>query len=130
MLLIDNETKTIAFNRADEVNFILELNDEDGNPFPLLNSDYVRLNVMAKKDYISGPVFSKVFKADGGENTVQITLTSREMALFEKTNRQTTYWYDLVLNDTETLIGFESSDADNKGAKKLIILPRGEDEYA
>ena len=85
MLLIDNETKTIAFNRADEVNFILELNDEDGNPFPLLNSDYVRLNVMAKKDYISGTIFSKIFEAENGENTVQITLTSEEMAMFEKT---------------------------------------------
>lgn len=130
MLLIDNETKTIAFNRADEVNFILEVNNEDGTPFDLLRTDYVRLNIMKKKDYISGVMFTKVFPCDMESNAVQIELTKEEMEMFEKTNKPVTYWYDFVLNDKTTLLGYESSMSDTSGAKKFIVLPRGDEDDA
>ena len=53
--------------------------------------------------------------------TVEINLTAQDTKKFPLKNKAMTYWYDIYLNDTQTILGF-----DDDGAKKLIVYPRGE----
>lgn len=48
----------------------------------------------------------------------EIQLTEEDTKKFELLNKQKVYWYDIVLNDTTTILGFDSS-----GAKKIIVFP-------
>ena len=37
-------------------------------------------------------------------------------------NKKTIYWYDIVLNDDITILGY-----DDEGAKKIYLYPEGEE---
>lgn len=50
--------------------------------------------------------------------TPEIILTEEDTKVFELKDKPTTYWYDIVLNDTTTILGY-----DEEGAKKLIVYP-------
>lgn len=50
--------------------------------------------------------------------TPEIILTEEDTKVFELKDKPTTYWYDIVLNDTTTILGY-----DEEGAKKLILYP-------
>ena len=47
----------------------------------------------------------------------------RTPSRFPLTNKPVTYWYDLVLNETNTIIGY-----DEDGAKKIIVYPEANEE--
>lgn len=48
----------------------------------------------------------------------EIQLTEEDTKKFELLNKRKTYWYDIVLNDTVTILGYDSD-----GAKKIIVFP-------
>lgn len=48
----------------------------------------------------------------------ELRLTPEETKKFPLSNKKQTYWYDLVLNDSTTLLGL-----DDEGAKKIIVYP-------
>ena len=52
----------------------------------------------------------------------EIQFTEEDTKAFDLTNKKKTYWYDIVLNDTTTILGY-----DNDGAKKLIVFPEAEE---
>lgn len=52
----------------------------------------------------------------------EIQLTEEDTKAFDLVDKPTTYWYDIVLNDTTTVLGY-----DNDGAKKLIVYPEAEE---
>ena len=54
---------------------------------------------------------------------VEIPLTKEETKRFPLSDKRKTYWYDLILNDTTTMLGF-----DDEGAKKIIVYPEAEEE--
>ena len=57
-------------------------------------------------------------------------LTSEEAKKFDLLNKSKTYWYDIVLNDETTILGFMIDDDDKTGASKIIVFPEGEEgEY-
>ena len=45
-----------------------------------------------------------------------------DMKIGEMLNKQVEYWYEIELNNDETIIGY-----DDDGAKKLILYPEGAD---
>ena len=49
---------------------------------------------------------------------VEIPLTKEDTKKFPLLNKKKTYWYDIVLNDTTTILGY-----DIEGAKELIVFP-------
>lgn len=55
--------------------------------------------------------------------TPEIQLTAEDTKSFDLLNKGKTYWYDLVLNDSTTLLGYDS-----EGAKKIIVYPEAEEE--
>ena len=59
-------------------------------------------------------------KSENIKNGVDIL--GSEMKIGELTNKPIEYWYEIELNDEETIIGY-----DEDGAKKLILYPEGAD---
>lgn len=55
--------------------------------------------------------------------TPEIQLTEEDTKSFDLLNKGKTYWYDLVLNDSTTLLGYDS-----EGPKKIIVYPEAEEE--
>lgn len=54
--------------------------------------------------------------------TPEIQLTEEDTKSFDLLNKGKTYWYDLVLNDSTTLLGYDSE------GPKIIVYPEAEEE--
>lgn len=142
MIVIDPEdNRTIYLNRGDETSEFFRLafyfpiwnyetQQEEKYEFQL--DDKISFIVKKKKGYTKDEVF-RVEKTlrEMGEVTPtyypEIRLTSEETKKFDLLNKSQTYWYDIVLNDTTTILGFVIDDDDKKGASKLIVFPEGEE---
>ena len=48
----------------------------------------------------------------------ELILSEEDTKAFRLLNKRRTYWYDIVLNDTTTILGY-----DDEGAKRLIAFP-------
>ena len=53
----------------------------------------------------------------------ELILTAEDTRKFDLLNKKRTYWYELVLNDSCTIIGHSNDE----GASKLIVLPSAKD---
>ncbi len=89
--------------------------------------DEITFTVFEKKGYEKKELLKKQFKIKDINNdpttTPDLPLTEADMKVFPISSKKQTYWYDLCLNDTTTLIGY-----DLDGAKKLIVLPGMEED--
>lgn len=113
--------KKISFNRGDKVSFTFNATDTDGNPYTFLTSDVLTLNVVKPKKYADGVVFTKNFAIETeGENQILELTAIETKSMCEMINEPLTLWYEIVLNDDETLIGY-----DVDGAKLVVIYPEG-----
>lgn len=86
-------------------------------------TDKITFVVMEKKGYSKREIIRKEYTLkDLGytepTTSVEIPLTEEDTKKFPLKNKAKTYWYDLVLNDTTTMLGFNES-----GAKKIIVYP-------
>ena len=86
-------------------------------------TDKISFVVKEKKGYTKEEVLRKEYTlADIGytEETeyVPIILEESDTKVFDLLNKKRTYWYDIVLNDSTTILGF-----DLEGASKLIVFP-------
>lgn len=92
-------------------------------------TDKISFVAFDKKGYTKHEILRKdyVLKDIGYlENTIvpEIPLTEEDTKAFPLKNKSATYWYDIVLNDTLTILGF-----DHDGSKKIIVYPEvGEKE--
>lgn len=57
----------------------------------------------------------------------EIQLTEEDTKKFDLLNKPQTYWYDIILNDTTTILGFMIDDDDKTGASKIIVFPEREE---
>ena len=92
-------------------------------------TDKISFVVFDKKGYTKHEILRKeyVLKDIGYvENTKApaIPLKEEDTKAFPLKNKSATYWYDIVVNDTLTILGF-----DHDGSKKIIVYPEvGEKE--
>jgi hypothetical protein len=89
--------------------------------------DKISFVVVEKKGYTKEEVLRKDYTLrelgyTESTTTPEIPLTAEDTKLFELTNKRKTYWYDVVLNDEITILGY-----DDEGAKKLIVYPEVEE---
>lgn len=97
--------------------------------------DKISFIVKDKKGYTGNEIFriEKTIKEMGIETPTyypEIQLTSEDTKKFDLLNKSKTYWYDIVLNDETTILGFMIDDDDKTGASKIIVFPEGEEgEY-
>lgn len=142
MIAIDPEDKrTIYLTRGDETSEFFRL----AFYFPIWNyetqqeekylfqlDDKISFIVKKKKGYTDEDVFriDKTLRKMGEVEPTyypEIQLTEEETKQFDLLNKSQTYWYDIVLNDTTTILGFMIDDDDKKGASKIIVFPEGEE---
>lgn len=89
--------------------------------------DKITFVVMNKKGYTQEEILRKEYTLrDIGyvqpTETAELPLTEEETKRFPLSNKAQTFWYDLILNDTTTMLGF-----DDEGAKRIIIYPEVEE---
>ena len=136
---IGEDQETIYLNRGDKTrndfnrvafyfpiyNFATE--KEENYLFQL--DDKITFVVLPKKGYTKEEIFKKEYTLrDLGyvepTELVEIILTEEDTLKFPLLNKKATYYFDIILNDTTTIIGYDEKN----GANKLIVMPRYEKE--
>lgn len=137
MIAIGEDQQTIYLTRGDvpgQFNRIafyypiynFETQKEEKYMFQL--TDKIAFVVKEKKGYTKQEVL-RIEKtlAEMGEveptEYPEIIFTEEDTKAFDLLDKKKTYWYDIVLNDTTTILGY-----DTDGAKKLVIFPEAEEE--
>jgi len=137
MIRIDEDQTTLHITRGDTPKsqynrlcfyfpiYNFETEEEENYEFGL--DDNISLVVFNKKGYTKQEIFRLDYTIrDLGytepTETPEIPLTEALMKKFPLANKKQTYWYDIVLNDTTTVIGM-----DDEGAKKIIVYPEADE---
>lgn len=133
MMAIDEDNKTLHLTRGDATN---EKYNRLAFCFPLYNfatdetenykfelDDKITFTVIEKKGYRKLEILKKTYTLRDlgyteGTEYPELPLTEEETKLFELAEKKKTYWYDLSLNETTTMFGFDS-----EGAEKIIVYP-------
>ena len=118
MKIIDKE---IHINRGDRL--LMEFSiDNENEKYTFKDGDKIKFSIYEKMGMDKPPILSKEIIPIVGSTSVDIDIPGSEMKIGELTNKPIEYWYEIELNDEETIIGY-----DEDGAKKLILYPEGAD---
>ena len=135
--MIRTEGTTIHITRGDKTN---EKFNRLAFNFPILNistgkeenylfqlDDKISFVVINKKGYTKEEILRKEYTIrelgyTAPIEVVEIPLTEEDTKSFPLANKPKTYWYDIVLNDTTTILGY-----DDEGAKLLVAYPEVEE---
>lgn len=137
MIRIDEDQETIHITRGDapqksfnKLSFyfpIYNVETEEEEDYEFQLEDKISFAVVNKKGYTKKEIFRLDYKIkDLGytepTTTPEIKLTEELTKLFPLSNKKQTYWFDIVLNDTTTILGF-----DEDGGKKIIVYPEADE---
>ena len=138
MIAIDDDQTTIHLTKGDatgsEINRlalqypIWDFENEEETLYEFQLSDKLTFTIFEKKGYTKVELLKKSYTiASLGyvlpTTTPELVLTDDDTKVFEQLNKRQTYWYDIVLNDTTTILGM-----DEDGAKKIIVYPEAEED--
>lgn len=128
MIEIGEDQETIYLTRGDapvfnEIAFYLPLTEDESEKYQFKLTDKISFIVKEKKGYTKKEVLRiEGTLADFGEVEAtyypKIAFTPERTKVFDLLDKRKTYWYDIVLNDKTTILGY-----DQNGAKKLIVYP-------
>jgi hypothetical protein len=128
MIEIGEDQETLYLTRGDvpvlnEIAFYLPLTEDESEKYQFQLTDKIAFVVKEKKGYTKSEVLriEKTLAQMGYlEPTYYpaIPFTAEDTKKFELLDKKKTYWYDIVLNDTTTILGY-----DQNGGKKLIVFP-------
>lgn len=136
MIAIGEDNQTIYLTRGDQTDSLHKLSfyypifnyeTQEEERYMFQPTDRISFVVFEKKGYTKQEILrvEKTLKEMGyltPTQTPEIQLTEKDTKVFELKNKAATYWFDLVLNDTTTMLGF-----DDEGGKKLIVYPEAEE---
>ena len=120
MLIIDSETNHIHLTRGNIAPFSISAKNDDGTKYQFQVGDIVTFSIYAKKNMSDRKLTKSVEVIEPTQN-VLLTLTSEETKLDDIINKPNDYWYEVELNNEQTIIGY-----DKDGAKILTLYPEGE----
>lgn len=137
MLSIDEDQRTIYFTRGNDTNelnhlafYLPVLNQTTGKEekYNFKPEDKISLIISERKGYTKPKVLviEHTLREMGYVRETQypeLILTQEDTNKFDYLNKNYTYWYEVVLNDTHTIIGHEPEE----GAAKFVVLPSGKD---
>lgn len=113
--------KEIHINRGDRL--LIDFDIENGDDkYTFKDGDKIKFSIYRKKEMDKSPVLQKIFTPIVGSTSVEIDVSGEDMKIGEMLNKEIEYWYEIELNNDETIIGY-----DDDGAKKLILYPEGAD---
>lgn len=113
---------TIKVNRGDKFsfNFYIPLTEEKNYVFK--EGDKLKFGVYGKKEYEVEALLLKEFIVEEETEKVKMEFSSEETKIGELIEKPTNYWYEIQLNDEQTVLGY-----DEEGAKILMLFPEGSD---
>lgn len=109
------EDKTIEITRGNKA--VINISAEN---YTFKPNDKIRFAVYNKKGLHEDPLLIKEVIASSETDVLQINLTSNDTKIGPMENKEKEYWYEIELNDDDTLIGY-----DKKGPKRMIVYPEG-----
>lgn len=115
MFAIDKTTKTIYCTRGDKGSINLKIKD-----YTFGTGDLISFRVYEKNGLNKDPLIDKEITLEEPKEMVIINLTSEETKIGEMLNKEITYWYEIELNNNQTIFGYDSN-----GAKEFILMPEG-----
>lgn len=80
--------------------------------------DIIEFKIYEKNGYNKAPLKTKIITADTAATSIDIPLTQADTTFSKIENRETTYWYDITLNEDSTVVCYNED-----GAKEMIIYP-------
>ena len=120
MLII--EGKTVKFSRGDDIVINFSCKDENGIDYTFGVGEEVQFRIFDKNGYDDPAILSKEITIDEETTVVPIHLTSEETMIGEEINSAVKYWYEISINEDNTVIGY-----DNAGPAILYLLPAREE---
>lgn len=121
MLLIeDNE---IHITRGDKalIDLIIPINKEENYLFQ--PGDIITFGVYEEGKMEEDALIHKEIKINEVTDVCKIELTSEDTKIGELINENKEYWYEVIYNNDQTVIGY-----DKYGAKLFIVYPEGSDK--
>lgn len=85
--------------------------------------DKITFNIYLRNGYDDEPLLSKDIIVETAAYSIDIPLTEEEMTFGDIANKPVTYWYDITLNEDNTVVCFNEN-----GAKEFIQYPAKGDE--
>ena len=123
MFKIDSETKIIRCTRGDKgiIEFNIPISETEFYKFK--KGDVISFGVYPRKKLEDKPVIYKEVTVETETESVDIELTSMDTTIGEIINKEVDYWYEIELNNEQTIIGYDDEE-DEKG-KIFRLLPEG-----
>lgn len=115
--MIEIEGKTIRISRGDSgtIKLTIPLSDTENYEFQV--GDKVQFRVFEKKNY-NNVFLDKEINIEEITSVIDICLTEKDTSIGEIINKPVTYWYEISLNETQTVVGY-----DDEGPAELILYP-------
>lgn len=115
--MIEIEGKTIRISRGDSgtIKLTIPLSDTENYEFQV--GDKVQFRVFEKKNY-NNVFLDKEINIEEITSVIDICLTEKDTSIGEVINKPVTYWYEISLNETQTVVGY-----DDEGPAELILYP-------
>ncbi len=107
----------IYLTRGDKATITLSIED-----YTFKNGDLIQFKIYNKKQLNKEPILKKEITVTEEKEEIDISLTSKETKIGNIMNIPTEYWYEIELNNENTVIGY-----DNNGPKLFVLYPEGED---
>ncbi len=115
--MIEIEGKTIRISRGDVATIKLTVPLSDTQNYEFQVGDKIQFRVFEKKNY-SNILLDKEVNVEEISDLVDICLTEENTSIGEIINKPMTYWYEISLNETQTVVGY-----DDDGPAELILYP-------
>lgn len=107
----------IRVSRGDSGSFDLTIPIAEDENYEFAAGDKIQFRIFKKKDY-SDIVFEKEIEVEETIETVIIPLSAEETKIGEEINKPETYWYEIDLNNEQTIIGYNE-----EGPAQFILYP-------
>ena len=115
--MFEIKNDTIYLTRGDKATINLEIPD-----YVFKVGDTVKFKLYNEYELDKQAILTKIINIKTEVDNINIELTSEETKLGEMLNTAKIFWYEIELNDNQTILGY-----DEKGAKQFIIYPEGAD---
>ena len=118
--MIEIDDNEISISRGDSwtINVVIPLNDGE-DKYVFQPNDVLTLRVYEKNGYDKEVKLQKTITITEETETAKIVLEEEDTLFAPISNKRLIYWYDVSLNETKTIIGFDQED----GARQFIVTP-------
>lgn len=117
------EDTTISLTRGDKATISLQCQTDNGELYTFQKGDVIKLGIYTKKGLDLPPVLEKKVIVEEASTDINICLDSEDTKIGAYANKAIEYWYEISLNDIQTLIGY-----DDDGEKIFMLYPEGADK--